>query len=65
METITSWQTLMMLAKDLGDARKSGDEEKIQQARQAHDSYRDLCLRADCMSLGVTIGNLAEVFKDV
>lgn len=58
MKLITSWATLMTLAKELGQARLSGDEERIQEAQKAHDEYRDICLRADEMLLHVNTDNL-------
>lgn len=62
MKIRASWPVLMSLAKELGDARVSGDKEKIRQAQTAHDSYRDLCLRADEMSLDMTVGEVAKIF---
>lgn len=58
MELVTSWQTLMMYAKELGEAKKSGNEERIKEAQEKHDTYRDICLKSDRMELGVTIGDL-------
>jgi hypothetical protein len=54
MKTITSFTTLMMYAKQLGDARKSGDVERIKQAQKEHDEYRDMCLESDEMIIGVS-----------
>jgi len=48
----------MKLASELGKARKSGDEERIKQAKEAHDSYKELCLQSDEMQLHTTHGNL-------
>ena len=57
MEIVTSWYTLIQLAKELGRARLSGNVKLIQQAKKAHDKYAKLCLEADRM----IIGNTSEV----
>ena len=44
---VTSWRTLMMYAKELGQAELSGDSGRIAEAKRRHDDYRDLCLQAD------------------
>lgn len=53
VKTITNWQTLMKYAHELGQARKSGDKERIIKAEETHDNYKELCLKADAMNLGV------------
>lgn len=58
MEVVTSWSTLMQLAKAVGDARKSGDAAALERAQAEHDAYRDLCLKSDRMHLGMTLGQL-------
>lgn len=60
MEIITSWQTLMKFAKELGDARVSGDKERIAVAQKKHDDYRDACLQSDKMNLGMTVGHMHD-----
>lgn len=55
--TVTFWSTLMGCAHELGQARLSGDEKRIQAAQLRHDEYRDLCLNADEVRLTVqTLG---------
>jgi len=49
---VCSWTTLMRYAKALGDAKKSGDIDRICEAQKVHDNYRDLCLRSDRMING-------------
>ena len=49
IQLVGSWHTLMNLAKELGKARLTGNQEKIKEAKKAHDSYRDFCLKADRM----------------
>ncbi len=58
VKVVTDFRELMRLAKALGDARKTGNVVAIAEAQAAHDAYRDLCLSADSMSLGVTHGDL-------
>ena len=58
MEIVTSWQTLMLYAKELGRARLSGDEARITEAKRKHDEYRDLCLRSDRVILPCVFGDL-------
>jgi hypothetical protein len=57
---VTSFQTLMRLAHELGKARKSGDDKRIREAQRAHDEYRDLCLVSDEMVLDCTSGYLNQ-----
>ena len=54
LEIVTSFDTLMRYAKELGDARKSGDPKRIAEAKAKHDAYRDHCLTSDRMMLGMT-----------
>lgn len=58
IKIVTSFQTLMHYAHELGKARLSGDPERIQIATENHDAYRDLCLRSDEMTLGCTRGEV-------
>lgn len=54
IQVVTDFRELMRLSRALGQARKSGDPSAIARAQSAHDAYRDLCLKADRMALGVT-----------
>ena len=58
IEIVTDFRVLMRLARALGQAEKSGDQDAIAKAKAEHDAYKDLCLRADRMNLGVTYGSL-------
>lgn len=58
MRIVTSFATLMQLAAELGQARLSGDAERIERAQKAHDEYRDICLKADEMLLHTSRGEL-------
>lgn len=58
IEVVTDFRVLMQLARALGQAEKSGDQEAIAKAKAEHDAYKDLCLRADRMNLGVPYGAL-------
>ncbi len=61
VEVVTDFRVLMQYAHAVGRAKKSGDPEAIAKAEAEHDAYRDLCLKADRMSLGMTYGGLAAV----
>lgn len=54
LKVITSFQTLMILAKKLGNAKKEGDPVKIAAAEAEHAAYRDMCLNSDEMLTGGT-----------
>lgn len=58
MEIVTSWETLMHYAKEVGQARLSGDKERIAEAEKRHDAYRDICLESDRMVLPVNLRDL-------
>jgi hypothetical protein len=40
---VTFYSTLLHKARELGQARLSGDPERIAKAQKAHDEYADLC----------------------
>ena len=58
MKVVASFSTLMKLAKEVGDARRSGDKKRIEAAEQAHDAYKEICLKADEMHTGYRYGDL-------
>lgn len=58
VKVVASFATLMHLAAELGQARLSGDAERIERAQKAHDEYRDICLKADEMLLNTSRGGL-------
>ena len=58
IEVVTDFRVLLQLARSMGQAEKSGDQEAFAKAKAEHDDYRDLCLRADRMNLGVLCGSL-------
>ena len=58
IEIVTDFRVLMQLARAARQAEKSGDKEAIAKAKAEHDAYKDLCLRADRMNLGVPFGAL-------
>jgi len=60
VKVVTSLQTLMLLAKDVGNAKKTKDPEKIAEAERRLRSYEELCLRSDEMSTGYSYGSLYE-----
>lgn len=53
LRIVTDFRVLMRLAKEMGQAEKSGDHEVFAKAKVAHDAYKDLCLKADRMILGI------------
>lgn len=59
----TDFGHLMRLAKAEGDAKKSGDPERIKAAEEAHQDYREQCLQSEEMSLGMTYGALGELMR--
>ncbi len=57
MEVVTSLQTLMLYARELGQARLSGDKERIQNAKKKHDDYAQACIASDRMIMNCTVLN--------
>lgn len=58
LEIVTDFRVLMRLAWAVGQAKKNGDQDLIAKAEAEHDAYKDMCLNADRMNLGVTYGAL-------
>lgn len=58
VELVTDFRILMQKAYAIGKAKQSGDAEAIASAQADHDCYRDLCLKADKMNLGIPCGAL-------
>lgn len=58
VKLVTDFRVLMQKAHALGRAKQSGDADAIAIAQADHDSYKDLCLKADSMNLGVPYGAL-------
>lgn len=52
IRVVTFAETLMRYAKELGEARKSGDEDRIRKAKDRHDAYVKVVLRSDRMVVG-------------
>lgn len=44
---ITFYSTLLYKARELGQARLSGDPERLAKAQKAHDEYAELCKHPD------------------
>lgn len=59
VKLMTSFKTLMQYASELGNAKKNGTPEQIAIAQKRHDDYHALCLKADGMNIGMTIGQLS------
>ncbi len=51
MKIITSWSTLIGLAKELGKARMSGDKKRLAIAEKEHDYYVKIVRKSDEMIL--------------
>lgn len=58
MKIVTSWHALMELTKEVGNARRSNNKERIRKAEAAHDAYVRICLNSDEMCLHVRNGDL-------
>lgn len=56
MKIICSWRTLGALAKAEADAIRSGDPERIAKAKAEYEDYQQMCLKADGMVIGMTVG---------
>lgn len=55
IRVVTSFGTLMRLAKAVAEAKRGGDRDKIAEAVKAHEDYKQMCLKADEMLIGVSI----------
>lgn len=49
IKIVTFWGTLIERARELAAAERSGDAERIAEAKARHDEYVELCLIADEM----------------
>ena len=58
IKIVTDFRVLMQKAHTLGNAIKSGDAAEIAAAQADHDAYRDLCLKAEKIILGIPYGAL-------
>lgn len=58
MKIITSWHTLMLYAKAVGDAKKVNDSEALKLAEQQLHDYEQLVKHSDEMLTGFTRGEL-------
>lgn len=68
MKIVTSFQTLMLYARALGQAErnKDSDPEAYEKAKAQHDEYRNMCFRSDVeMRIDLTVSDLShpEPFK--
>jgi hypothetical protein len=58
VKIVTSFSTLMQKAHALGQARKSGNVQAIEEAQQAHDAYVEMVRKSDQMALHSTVGSV-------
>lgn len=61
MKLKTSWRRLMQLASEVGKAKKSGDPQRIKEAEEAHEAYRQMCLQADEIIMDSSISEILNV----
>ena len=58
MEIVTSFKTLMILANGVGNAEKSGDSVKIEEATLKLEQYKELIKQSDRFTLNISVGDL-------
>ena len=58
MKIVTSLATLFKYARELGEAKKSGDAARIAEAERRHEAYRQMCLKSDEIITGYRHGDL-------
>ena len=58
MEIITNFRTLMILANEVGNAIKSGDSVKIEEAILKLEQYKELIKQSDRFTLNISVGDL-------
>ncbi len=58
IEIVTDFRILLEKARSLAKAESSGDIKEIEQARNDHDQYKELCLKSNNMRIGLTWGDL-------
>jgi hypothetical protein len=54
IKVVTSFSVLCSLAREFAEPEKSGNQEKIEIAKVAHDNYKQLCLDSDEMTINTT-----------
>ena len=55
IEIVTNFGTLLRLARAQYEAEQTGDIDLIERARRAHDAYKELCLNANKMDIGIRL----------
>jgi len=60
MELVTSWMTLFRYAKEVGDARKSGNSEQLAEAEARLKDYERWCMEADISIVLNANGSLSQ-----
>lgn len=55
---VTSFQHLLYLSREEYKAKKSGNIQEYEHAKKLHQEYKELCLKADKMDIGMTFGAL-------
>lgn len=60
MKIITDFRILIALAHEVGKANKRGNKEEIEKVEREHNAYKELCLRAKEVSLGISKGEFGN-----
>ena len=58
MIIVTSFQTLMLLAKKVGKAKKTGDKVALKEALLELEQYKDVIKKSDKMMLHCKVGDI-------
>ena len=58
IEIVTSIQTLMLLAKKVGKAKKTGDKVALKEALLELEQYKDIIRRSEKMVLHCRVGDI-------
>ncbi len=58
LEVVTSFKILMMLASEVGKAKKVGNKAKITEATLKLEEYKELIKMSDKTMLHLTVGDL-------
>ena len=51
VKIVASWNTLMKYAHELGQARLSGDADRITKAKADHTAYADICKKSETVNI--------------
>jgi len=60
MKVIADLGLLMRLAREVNIAKADGCPEKIKIAQNEHNSYKEICLKADETATGLTVAEMEK-----